>query len=750
MVKVRDDQPLHYDGSVNLEMWLGNLQQRTEIGDLELFRKACSMSARAEEEAIAANNIWAVGKSSYRTGLEMADILVELGLDEESLVAAIIYRAVREGKVSLKFIQQELGQAIADLVQGVLKMAAISSIQFMADRPVLGQGQDQLEQARKMLVSLVDDVRVALIKLAERTCAVRAISHSDAAKRLRLAREVFDIYAPLAHRLGIGHLTWELEDLSFRYIEPEAYKRIAALLDERRVDRERNIEQIIVLLKAKMAEMGIEGTLYGRAKHIYSIWGKMKEKGLPFSQIYDVRAVRILVPEVNDCYRALGAVHSLWHNIPHEFDDYIATPKENGYRSLHTAVIGLEGKILEVQIRTQEMHEDAELGVCSHWKYKTGNGTSEQASSTSYERKINWLRQIIMWQEDVDDSLGLAKDLLDAIHLDRIYVFTPDGHVIDLIPGATPLDFAYRVHTEVGHSCRGAKVNGQLVPLNSSLQTGDRIEVLKANESVPRREWLFHHLGYLKTSRAKAKVQSWFRQRDREKNISEGKSVLASEFRHLGIDQVNYAEIAESVEMTTADDLFVAVGAGELDTSRVIEAAQKLVNTTDHGKQLDLSLAELVQEKTDSPHSVVTGVGNMSIKMAECCKPVPGDLIVGLIDHENMVYIHQQDCLGVLLNDTPANLIEVFWELEKPHTFPVDIVIRAYDRAGLLFDITAVLGNERINMKSINTRMHQSQNTVDLMLTIDVSSFDSLLKLLEKLEHIPNVVEAKRRVSPSE
>jgi|TARA_B100002003_G_scaffold86925_1_gene81349 GTP pyrophosphokinase len=749
MVKVRDEQPLHYDGSVNLDMWLENLKHRTEIGDLALLRKACAMSAIAEEDAIAANDIWAVGTSSYRTGLEMADILVELRLDEESLVAAIIYRAVREEKLSLESVQQEFGHAIADLVQGVLKMAAISGIQFMAERPVLGQAQDQLEQARKMLVSLVDDVRVALIKLAERTCAIRAIAHSDAEKRQRLAREVFDIYAPLAHRLGIGHLKWELEDLSFRYIEPEAYKRITDLLDERRVDRERNIEEIITLLEAKMAEMGIEGTLYGRAKHIYSIWVKMKKKGLRFSQIYDVRAVRILVPEINDCYRALGVVHSLWHNIPHEFDDYIATPKENGYRSLHTAVIGLEGKIVEVQIRTLDMDEDAELGVCSHWQYKTGNGESEQAS-TSYEQKINWLRQIIMWQEDLGDSLGLAKDLLDEIHHDRIYVFTPEGHVIDMIPAATPLDFAYRVHTEVGHSCRGAKVNGQLVSLNSSLQTGDRIEVLTADESVPRREWLLHHLGYLKTSRAKAKVQNWFRQRDRAKNISEGESVLASEFRHLGIEQVNYAEIAELIEMTSADDLFVAVGAGELDTSRVIEVAQKLVNTNDHNTQLNLSLTEPAQETVDSSHAVVAGVGNMSTKMAECCNPVAGDLIVGLIDQENLVYIHQQDCLGVLLNDEPANLIEVFWELEKHHTFPVDIVIRAYDRAGLLFDITAVLGNERINMKSVNTQLHPLENTVDLMLTVDISSFDSLLKLLEKIEHIPNVVEAKRRVSQIE
>ena len=737
MVKVRDEQPLHYDGSVNLDMWLDNLQQRTEIADVETFRKACSLSAKAEEEAIAANNIWAVGKSSYRTGLEMADILVELGLDEESLVAAIIYRAVREGKLSLECIHEELGQPIADLVQGVLKMAAISGIQFMTDRTVLGQSQDQLEQARKMLVSLVDDVRVALIKLAERTCAIRAIAHSDAEKRLKLAREVFDIYAPLAHRLGIGHLKWELEDLSFRYIEPESYKRIAALLDERRVDRERNIEETIALLKSKMAEMEIGGTLYGRAKHIYSIWLKMREKGLPFSQIYDVRAVRILVPAVNDCYRALGVVHSLWHNIPHEFDDYIATPKENGYRSLHTAVIGPEGKVLEVQIRTNEMHEDAELGVCSHWQYKTGNGESEQASN-SYERKINWLRQILAWQEDVGDSPGLAQDILEEIHHDRIYVFTPEGHVIDMIPRATPLDFAYRVHTEVGHSCRGAKVNGQLVGLNSSLQTGDRIEILTANESVPRREWLLNHLGYLNTSRAKVKVQSWFRQRDREKNLSEGRNLLAGEFHHLCIEQADYEEIAQSVEMSSADDLFVAVGTGEMDTRRVIEAAQK-----------DLLLNNLAEASVDDSRSAISGVGNLATKMAECCKPVPGDLIVGLIDEDNLIHIHKQECIAVLRNDVPANLIEVFWDLERTQTFPVDILIRAYDRAGLLFDITAVLGNERINMKSINTLMHPLQNTVDLMLTLEISSLDSLLQLLEKIEQIPNVVEAKRSVKLS-
>ncbi|MDA0977514.1 MAG: HD domain-containing protein, partial [Proteobacteria bacterium] len=516
MVKVRQEQHLLVDGTVNLELWLCKIgEHRPEI-NLSRLRDVCELSEQAESKAIALNSIWAEGHSSYRIGLEMAEILNELRVDEDCLVAAIIYRAVRENQLTLNHVRKQYGEEVARLVEGVLKMAAISDIQFGLHKKVFGERKDQFDQARKLLVSLVDDVRIALMKLAERTCAIRNAVHSNNPKRLKLAREVFEIYAPLAHRLGIGHLKWELEDLSFRLLEPLAYKRIANLLDEKRTNRQEYIAKVVNEITMRIRQFGIEGQVDGRPKHIYSIWRKMRRKGIPFSEIYDVRAVRVLVNKVDDCYRLLGVVHNLWRNIPHEFDDYIANPKENGYQSLHTAVIGPEGKVLEIQIRTADMHEEAEFGVCSHWQYKA---PEDKKGSESYEQRLEWLRQIIEGGDDDDDA---PMDIADAISVDRVYVFTPEGDVVDLMPGATPVDFAYRVHTEVGHKCRGAKINGRVVPLNTTLNPGDRVEIIVGEDAEPRREWLHEHLGYVATSRARAKIQSWFARREKQKNIDEG------------------------------------------------------------------------------------------------------------------------------------------------------------------------------------------------------------------------------------
>ncbi len=502
MVQVRAHQPVNTDGSINLEAWLDHVQTLVPGLDRQVLLEACEFAREVEDRAVStADNSWADGTSSFQTGLEIAEILADLKLDQESLVAAVIYRGVREGKVKLEDVAQRFGPVVAKLIEGVLRMAAISTSLSPRQSLVLGT-QAQIENLRKMLVAMVDDVRVALIKLAERTCAIRAVKNGDEEKRMRVAREVFDIYAPLAHRLGIGHIKWELEDLSFRYLEPDQYKQIAKLLHERRLDREQYIATVMQQLKDALAATGIKADLSGRAKHIYSIWRKMQRKGLDFSQIYDVRAVRVLVPEMRDCYTALGIVHTLWRHIPKEFDDYIANPKENGYRSLHTAVIGPEGKVLEVQIRTHAMHEEAELGVCAHWRYK---GTDVKASSNHYEEKISWLRQVLEWHEELGDIGGLAEQLRVDIEPDRVYVFTPDGHAIDLPKGSTPLDFAYRVHTEVGHNCRGAKINGRIVPLNYSLQTGEQVEIITGKQSGPSRDWLNQNLGYVTTSRARAR-----------------------------------------------------------------------------------------------------------------------------------------------------------------------------------------------------------------------------------------------------
>lgn len=507
MVQVRAHQPVNDDGSINLVAWLDHVTRVDPALDRQALQEACEFARDAEQQANTSEHHWSEGASTFRAGLDIAEILADLKLDQDSLVAAIIYRGVREGKITLAAVQQRFGAVVAKLIEGVLRMAAISASINPRESVVVGS-QTQVENLRKMLVAMVDDVRVALIKLAERTCAIRAVKEADEDKRQRVAREVFDIYAPLAHRLGIGHIKWELEDLSFRYLEPDQYKQIAKLLHERRLDREQYINDAMANLRQELEATGIKADISGRAKHIYSIWRKMQRKGLQFSQIYDVRALRVLVPEVRDCYTTLGIVHTLWRHIPKEFDDYIANPKENGYRSLHTAVLGPEGKVLEVQIRTHAMHEEAELGVCAHWRYK---GTDVKSGSNHYEEKISWLRQVIEWHEELGDIGGLAEQLRVDIEPDRVYVFTPDGHAIDLPKGATPLDFAYRVHTEIGHNCRGAKINGRIVPLTYSLQTGEQVEIITSKQGTPSRDWLNPNLGYVTTSRARAKIVHWFK-----------------------------------------------------------------------------------------------------------------------------------------------------------------------------------------------------------------------------------------------
>ncbi|MCV6615968.1 MAG: HD domain-containing protein, partial [Cellvibrionaceae bacterium] len=454
MVKVREDHPITASGDVDISSWLRRLQARMDdpehlsSADQAQLAQVCQYVQEIEADVVPSENSWADSQGCFHTGLEMAEILADLEADREMLQAAILYRAVREHKLPLTKVEKKYGAEVAGLISGVLRMAAISQLRSDSEESVLGSpSAEQADNIRKMLVAMVDDVRVALIKLAERTCAIRAAKTAAPEKKRRVAREVADVYAPLAHRLGIGHIKWELEDLSFRYLEPDDYMHIAHLLDERRIDRQDYIERVIEFLQGAASEAKIDAAIQGRAKHIYSIWRKMRRKDIGFSQVYDIRAVRILVPTVSDCYTMLGIVHSQWRLIPNEFDDYVASPKENGYRSLHTAVIGPDRKVLEVQIRTHAMHEEAEFGVCAHWKYK---GTDAEGNQDSYEKKIAWLRQVLEWSEELG-SHSLDDDLRSGIEQDRVYVFTPDGHVIDLPPNSTVLDFAYRIHTDVGH-----------------------------------------------------------------------------------------------------------------------------------------------------------------------------------------------------------------------------------------------------------------------------------------------------------
>jgi GTP pyrophosphokinase len=739
MVKVRQEQPLLIDGTVNIEMWLCKIGDHRPELNLARLRAACELSEQAEEKAISSNSIWAEGHSSYKTGLEMAEILNELHVDEEGLVAAIIYRAVRENQLTLNHVRKQFGDDVARLVEGVLKMAAISDIQFGTRKKVLGERKDQLDQARRMLVSLVDDVRVALLKLSERTCAIRNAVKSNSPNSLKLAREVFEIYAPLARRLGIGHLKWELEDLSFRLMEPLPYKRIAKLLDEKRTDRQEYIAEVVIELSRRIRNIGIEASVDGRPKHIYSIWRKMRRKGIPFSEVYDVRAVRILVSHVDDCYRILGIVHNLWRNIPHEFDDYIANPKENGYQSLHTAVIGPQGKVLEVQIRTQNMHEEAEFGVCSHWHYKE---PEDKKGSESYEHRIAWLRQIIEGQDEED---GEEVDLLGDISVDRIYVFTPEGDVVDMPPSATPIDFAYRVHTEIGHKCRGAKINGRVVPLNTMLTSGDRIEIIVGDDTEPRREWLHQHLGYVATSRARAKIQNWFAKRERQKNEDEGKKLLLDELSHLGVEHFNFTELVDEIGFESANELFYALALGQITAGDVVEKAASLVNLDVGMNQLTLG----IDDNQKQEQALISGQGEMSYVMGDCCQPVPGDLIVGVIDEQEVANVHRQDCLQALRADVYGRLIKLEWQDAVQVTFPVNVEVAAYDRFGLLHDITGILMQEQTNVQSISTVTDKQNNRVTVKMVIEVAQLNLLLQTLEKIEQLPNVMSARRAISSS-
>ncbi|MFG6159599.1 GTP diphosphokinase [Halomonas sp. 1390] len=743
MVKVREDQPLTRDGSVDIDLWLTRLQDDVKLRDPAEMEQACRLAQHLEQTSERPHKSWLIDGSSFRMGLEMADILGELKLDQPALEAAVLYRAVRERLIGLAEVEKRFGGEVAGLIDGVLQMAAIST--FQAPSQGLTQ-HDQQDNLRKMLVNLIDDVRVALIKIAERTCALRQVRDAPREKRLQVAREVFDIYAPLAHRLGIGHLKWELEDLSFRYLHEDDYKAIARQLAERRQDRDRYISEVVETLKSLMSAQGIRRyQVDGRAKHIYSIWRKMKRKHIDFSQVHDIRAVRILVPEVSDCYTVLGIVHSRWHHVPNEFDDYIANPKKNGYQSLHTAVLGPENKVLEIQIRTFAMHEEAELGVCAHWRYK-GHDTS--ARSASYEEKIAWLRQVLEWHEEVGDFGDLREGLTSDVAPDRIYVFTPDGHVIDLPRVATPIDFAYRVHTEVGHRCRGAKVDGRIVPLTYRLKTGQQVEILTASKSGPSRDWLNPNLGYVRTSRARAKIQAWFKLQARDRNLEEGRALFEREMKRLDVEGMDLTRLANKVNYPTPEDMYAALGAGDLRIGQVLHQAQQLFGESDDQEQLDRLLAKprKATGKGAGGDITVLGVGNLKTSMANCCHPVPGEAIVGFITQGRGVTVHRQDCPNILQLrlDEPQRIIEVEWGERARTQYPVDIEIQAWDRSGLLRDVTGVLSNDRVNVLSVNTLTDTDDGIARMSITVEVDGLETLGRLFSRIQQLPNVIEVRR------
>lgn len=727
----------------DLPAWIASVAERCVNTDQALLAEACELAQRCEEAVEDEGTAWPYGIGCFRIGLEMVDILADLKADGAALPAALLYRSVREERLTLEQVQKQFGEDTAQLIEGVLRMAAIGAIINPSRKPVLGQQEGQLSNVRKMLVGLIDDVRVALVKLAERTVILHALVDAEPERQRKVAIEIFDIYAPLAHRLGVGQLKWELEDIAFRFLQPGAYKKIAKLLDEKRIDREKGIEEIIEQLKEQLAAAGIQNVeVTGRVKHIYSIWRKMQKKQLDFYEVHDVRAVRIMVPEVRDCYAALGVVHGLWAHVPKEFDDYIASPKENGYQSLHTAVVGPGRKMLEVQIRTHKMHEDAELGVSAHWHYKEGG----KRSGGDYEQKIAWLREVLDWHDTLGAaSLGnMVEDFRSHDGGARVYVFTPKGHVVDLENGATPVDLAYHIHTEVGHRCRGAKVNGRIVPLSYKLKTGEQVEIITTKEGGPSRDWLSPSLGYVHTASARAKVQHWFKRQSRDTHIMQGKAALEKELSRLALPWPALDKIASALNLVTGEDVLAVLGSGDLRMSQVLNQIQPPLQKQSEQQELELSHRKPKQRSGDGIS--IFGLGNIKTQLAACCRPVPGDSIMGYITVGRGVTVHRSDCNNLLAmqGDDPARTIEVTWGEENAVTYPVDIFLRGRQRSGLLKDVASVFANDNVPITAAHTEQHKADHTKTMLMTVEINSLNDLGRLLTKLDQIPGMLEVRR------
>ncbi|AHE98611.1 RelA/SpoT family protein [Thioalkalivibrio paradoxus] len=664
--------------------------------------------------------------------LDVAEILRRLNVDRQTLIATLLIPAVFARRLTHEQMSQQFGEVVARLTENVSELVR-RRFESPTGRP------EQAERLRRMLLAMVDDVRALLIKFAFRLQNLRlAVKQMEPNAKL-LAQETLDVIAPLANRLGIGSLKWEMEDLSLRILEPDAYRAIANGLDANRRAREAYVEAFTRKLETALKAEGVQARVYGRPKHIYSIWRKMQKKQLALEELTDLRATRVIVDDLSACYTVLGIVHNQWPHLPREFDDYIANPKDNGYQSLHTAVIGPEGKVVEVQIRTRAMHEFAELGVAAHWRYKEG-GREDLALA----RAINSLRQLL--ESDGDDQNLLEEFQSEMLH-QRVFVLTPRGEVLDLPAGATPLDFAYGVHTEVGHRCRGAKVDGRIVPLTYRLRSGQRVEILTTRQGGPSRDWLNPALGYLHTTRARNKARSWFRQQNQEEHLANGRNLLDRECQRLGVSQVDHDELATKLGYRRSEDMLVALGAGDLTTSQV---AQKL--------QVDAATPILAPRPRRRPINDGTpagggdihirGVGGLLTTLANCCKPVPGDAIIGFITRGKGVSVHRRDCVNVLRlpDEKRSRLIAVSWGQEPP-TQAVDLLVDAQDRPGLLRDISNVFANANVNLLAVQTRTDPIDRSVRMELTAEVESLSQLSGLFDRIQSLANVYSVHRRSS---
>ena len=712
----------------------------------EAWLDSLELSAETKEKLSAVSSI----PERLLVGQEMVEILCQLNMDDATLQAALVFPYCEQHALSEDDIYKEFGGEIRDLIVGVRRMDAIKSLHA---RKVKGSGfaeksdEQHIDSIRRMLLAMVEDVRAVVIKMAERICALQQVKKADEETRVMVARECASIYAPLANRLGIGQLKWELEDLAFRYLHPITYKQIAHQLDGKRRERAEYIETIVGDLQGLLDSEEIRAEVYGRPKHIFSIWKKMQKKRLTFEQLFDIRAVRIIAERLQDCYAALGTVHASYKHLPNEFDDYIATPKPNGYQSIHTVIVGPEGKSVEIQIRTQKMHQDAELGVAAHWKYKEGS-TGKQSG---YDERINWLRRILAWQEEVAESGDLVEELRSQVFDDRVYVFTPKGDVIDLPQGATPLDFAYYIHSNVGHRCIGAKVNGRIVPFTYLLQSGDQIEVLTGKEPNPSRDWMHPGLGYVHSSRARATIHSFFKKQDRDKNLAAGKELLERELQRAHLPAKVPNEAFEKFNLQTLDDLYTAVGAGDVRVMQVINFIHHLQEPPAPEPEISpkVKTRKTAAGSGKKDAVVVQGVGHLMSQLANCCKPVPGEAILGYITQGRGVSVHKESCdqLQHLLSQHPERQIEVNWSQELKVGFETGIDIFCHDRTGLLRDITTVLANENVPLLGVNSLSDKNRQTALITISIEVHDLDTVSKVLTRLRQLKGVTDAKRKQS---
>ena len=671
---------------------------------------------------------------AIKEGQRIADIAAPLGLPQDLQAAVLAYPLYRDGILSEKRINNSVLKDLSPFIIGLEQLNQFSLPPHW--QPGEALARQQSEALRKMLLAVVSDVRLVLIRIAEQLYRLRSAKTAPREVQEALALEAREIYAALANRLGVWQLKWELEDLSFRYLEPAAYLDIARTLKEKRAEREAFIDDVKQTLERELEAHDIAATVSGRPKHIYSIWRKMQKKDRGIESLYDIRAVRILVDDVSACYAALGTVHNLWSYIPGEFDDYIANPKENNYQSLHTAVIGPSGKTVEVQIRTHDMHRFAELGVAAHWRYKEGGGTQ-----AAFDQKIQFLRQLL---EPANDGADLLDQIRDDFFEDRVYAISPKGDVIELPAKATPLDFAYHVHTQVGHRCRGAKVNGRIVPLTYRVENGDQIEIITGSQAKPSRDWLSPKLGYLAGARSRAKVRNWFRHQDRDQHQRQGREILDRELARLGVKDVSTDRIARQLKLKDTETLCVTLGAGDLTSASIATALQNL-----RGRELPERVRprRTPRKKISQPDSVaVSGIGDLMCNFARCCRPVPPESIVGYITQGRGVTIHRQDCgnfLG-LSRRYPERIVEISWGQQESGAYPVDLTLHAFDRSGLIRDITSVLADDDANVLHLKSQTDKKTMQVVMHISIEISDLPTLSTAITRLEQIPNVVSVRR------